>query len=484
MKLIINHVKQHKELYTTILFVVLAFLQFGLLSFHHNIWYDEAYQMILNRYSLSDIIYYVSNDFSGPFFALGLKFITTIFGNELWVGRLFSLAIYSVSFLLAFYPIKRMFSYKTSVIFSILLLLIPINFFTAIEIRTYSVAFTATLGASVYALSLFQRGTKKDIALYILFSVIALYSHNYAIFYIFVLSNCLLIASMIKKRTILKQVFFSNCMILICFLPWIMTLVKQANNLDAKFWIEKPTFLVFPYTLSYLFGNYKNIYTLFFLMIGIGYIMTFILNKKHFYSALFCGIVLFLTILFVVLYSLYKSPLFYPKYLATFFGVFLLASAIVLGNYKQNYLVIILLIILCVPMLSRAKYEHSILEEENTNQLISYVSSVMKNKNKEIAFYHKEEFSLGVMEYFFPDSKHLIGTGTDIYVTVPDIFGDVRFLEDDEKINQNIDMIITCFANAEDRYYLKQNGFYPTDSKLFYIPYSNNYYPLALYERQ
>ena len=97
MKLIINHVKQHKELYTTILFVVLAFLQFGLLSFHHNIWYDEAYQMILNRYSLSDIIYYVSNDFSGPFFALGLKFITTIFGNELWVGRLFSLAIYSVS---------------------------------------------------------------------------------------------------------------------------------------------------------------------------------------------------------------------------------------------------------------------------------------------------------------------------------------------------------------------------------------------------
>lgn len=482
--LIWKHIKKYKYIYTTCFFVFLAFLQFGLLSFHHNIWYDEAYQMVLNRYSFSKIIYFISNDFSGPLYALGLKVFTLIFGNELWIGRIFSLAIFSIAFLLAFYPIRRLFSYKTAIIFSILLLVIPINFFTAIEIRTYSLAFTATLGASVYAISFFLNSEKKDMILYIIFSVMALYSHNYGIFFIFILGNSLLLMTAIKKRTILKKVLLANFIIFVCFMPWIMTLAKQANNLDQKFWIAKPNWTMFPYTLSYLFGNYKNIYQLFFIMVLIGYIMTYILNIKQFYIALYYGLVLLLTIVFVICYSLYKSPIFYPKYLATFFGVFLLMCSIVFGNYKQNYLLVILFVILLIPMYFASQYEHKIVEEKNMKKLVTYVSSIIQDhKNKNIAFYHTGEFSLGVMEYYFPNSNHLIASGTDIYVTVPKIFGNVNFLQFDKTIPENIDTIIVCFPNMKDQYYLRKNHFHSTKVKSFYIPYSNNYYVMTVFEK-
>ena len=71
-----NFIKKHKYVFFTIIFIGLAFFIFGLNSFHENIWYDEAYQMILNRYSFADVIYFVSQDFSPPLYAITLKLVT------------------------------------------------------------------------------------------------------------------------------------------------------------------------------------------------------------------------------------------------------------------------------------------------------------------------------------------------------------------------------------------------------------------------
>lgn len=472
-------IKKYKVIISMLFFIFLSFLIFGLTVFHNNIWYDEAYQMVLNRYNYSEIIYFVSRDFSGPAYAIGLKLVTSIFGNDLWVGRLYSLGIFSVSFYLAMYPLRKLFSYKTSVIFCSLLLLIPVSFFLATEIRTYSLAFTCTLGASIYGLTFFKTQKVSDSIKYIIFSVLGLYSHNYAIIYIFFLANTLLLLSIFKRKNT-KCILISNLIILFCFLPWIMILSNQAKELSNHFWIQKPNESMIQYTIAYIFGNYPLIWGIFIVTSIINIIVLYLRKKEELYYGLFFLITVAITIIFVIWYSFNKTPLFYPKYLATILGVFIVFLSVILSYIKKNYIIFILLLILIIPFFNRYKYERKIVKMEKTNNLVDFIN---KNLTKKTAFYHTGEFSLGVLEYYFPKSKHYVSQNTEIYVTEPKIFGDVKRISYQEKIDSDVDKVIVLNPEFYDNIYLKKQNFKVCDEMQIYIPYSNNYYEIVVFEK-
>ena len=222
-------IKKNKYILFTIVFILLAFFIFGLNSFHKNIWYDEAYQMVLNRYSFSDIIYFVSQDFSPPLYAITLKLVTTIFSfNDLVVARMLSFIVFSLLFVTAFFPIRRTFGEKTAFIFSILLLLVYPSFFASIETRTYSFAMTFTLIAAVYALSIVKRNKFLDYFIYIITSILAIYSHNYAIMAIFILDSMLLFYSIFKRHDLIKKYLSQALLYYLHFLHgFLFSLIKR-----------------------------------------------------------------------------------------------------------------------------------------------------------------------------------------------------------------------------------------------------------------
>ena len=190
MKKIILLLKKHQYILYSICFIGLAFFIFGLNSFHNNIWYDEAYQMILNRYPLKKIVYFVSQDFSPPLYAISLKLVSTIIPIQpLIIARLLSFFVFSILFIIAFFPIRKIFNTKTSIAFSIILLLVYPSFFASIEARTYSFAMVFTICSTIYALSIIKRGKLIDYILYTIFSIFAAYSHNYSIMAIFIINN-------------------------------------------------------------------------------------------------------------------------------------------------------------------------------------------------------------------------------------------------------------------------------------------------------
>ena len=482
MKKTINKIKnssfarfffKRSQLFWACFFSMITIIIYSFLCFHENIWYDEAYQMILNRFSLKEIIYYVSKDFSPPLYAIFLKIITSIFGDSLVVCRYFSLFTYCSLFFLAFFQISKLFTKKVGFIFSVFLVLLPISSYISLEIRTYCFAFVFTLYAIVYGYALLKEDTWKDTFLFILFSILAVYSHNYSVFAILIFLIIEFITSLFLKKARLKTLI-SIIITILLFVPWLNILLNQAKNLTENFWISKPNLAVLFHCLYFVFGSHKYL-----VLIIIDILLIFLfwgIYKKPFsvIQALYILVPSILTLLFFILWSIYKTPIFIPRYLVPILGSFILFLACICSIPQKNCLLIFLILILFYPFICNYKEELLKTDDTPTKEMISYIEN---NSNGPKNFLHIGEFSLGEMEYYFPNSNHFYYESVPIYVTVPEIYGNTHILSTEEKLPKEKYILVSqvSISNFEKRFNLTV-----TSQAVFSIPYQGTRYVYIL----
>ena len=466
-------IQNHSSFSWALFFSLLTIFLYGFLCFHENIWYDEAYQMVLNRYSLKDIIYFVSKDFSPPLYAICLKIFTSIFGSSLGVCRLFSLLVYCSLFFLAFFPIQKLFSRKVSLYFSLFLLLFPVSSYISLEIRTYCFAFVFTLTAVVYGALLLKEDSWKNMILYTIFSILAMYSHNYSIFCIFIFLWIEFFCSLFKKKARLKS-FLALLITLLAFIPWLNVLMGQAKALNANFWIDAPNLAVLFQCLYFIFGSYK------FLVLGI--IDVFLIfffwgifkQPKKVLKGLYIVLPSLLTLLFFILWSIYKTPMFISRYMVPVLGGIVLFLAVICSIPKKNYLFLLLLLFLIYPFFDNYIEEFSKTNDMETKNMIQ---NIEENSSDQKIFLHIGEFSLGEMEYYFPDSEHYYYENIPIYVTVPEIFGNVHMLSVEEELPKQQYILISKISYE---YFVEEYDLQILDSSFFDIPYQGERYVYVL----
>ena len=482
MKEILNKIKQstfgkwvcqHSSFSWACVFSLITIIIYSFLCFHENIWYDEAYQMVLNRYSLKEIIYFVSRDFSPPLYAICLKIFTTIFGSSLDICRCFSLFTYCSLFFLAFFPIQKLFTKKVSFIFSIFLILLPVSSYISLEIRTYCFAFVFTLYAVVYGALLLKENTWKDMLLFILFSTLAMYSHNYSIFAIFIFLIIEFITSLFLKKARLKTLL-SLILTILLFIPWLNVLLNQAQALNENFWISSPNLAVLFHCLYFIFGSHKYL-----VLIIIDILLIFLFwgiykKPRTVIQALYIFLPSFLSLLFFILWSIYKTPMFIPRYMVPVLGGILLFLACICSIPKKNYLLIILILILVFPFFNNYKEEILKTDDTPTKEMIKYIEN---NSEEEKNFLHIEEFSLGEMEYYFPNSNHFYYESVPIYVTVSEIYGKTHMLSLKEKLPKEKYILVSQvpFSDFEKRFNLTV-----VNQQTFIIPYQGTRYVYIL----
>ncbi len=482
MKEILNKIKQstfgkwvcqHSSFSWACVFSLITIIIYSFLCFHENIWYDEAYQMVLNRYSLKEIIYFVSRDFSPPLYAICLKIFTTIFGSSLDICRCFSLFTYCSLFFLAFFPIQKLFTKKVSFIFSIFLILLPVSSYISLEIRTYCFAFVFTLYAVVYGALLLKENTWKDMLLFILFSTLAMYSHNYSIFAIFIFLIIEFITSLFLKKARLKTLL-SLILTILLFIPWLNVLLNQAQALNENFWISSPNLAVLFHCLYFIFGSHKYL-----VLIIIDILLIFLFwgiykKPRTVIQALYIFLPSFLSLLFFILWSIYKTPMFIPRYMVPVLGGIILFLACICSIPKKNYLLIILILILVFPFFNNYKEEILKTDDTPTKEMIKYIEN---NSEEEKNFLHIGEFSLGEMEYYFPNSNHFYYESVPIYVTVPEIYGKTHMLSLKEKLPKEKYILVSQvpFSDFEKRFNLTV-----VNQQTFIIPYQGTRYVYIL----
>lgn len=449
-----NIIIRYHKLILTLTFSFTAIFLYGSLSLHENVWYDEAYQLVLTENSLTDIIKHVALDHHAPFYAIGFKLVTLIFGISPVVGRFFSLSAIICCFVLAFYKIKDLFNLKTAIIFSTLLLSLSCIYYCSIEIRPYSWSMFLTLASTVYMISIIKNQDKKSWILYVIFSILAMYAHNFSFLYIF-FSTLMFGAYILLKNTKLIKNYLISCLIfIIIYLPWLSTLLFQYKTVKDGFWIEKSSLSYYLKEIKLMFSNNDTIIIVLtgLLLFSIIYILIKKIDKKY---NILLNCCFFGTFAFICFMTMYETPIFVTRYLVTFIGIFLLIYSDITSSNKSNTIFIILLIVLLVNSAINYKNELKLTNEDKLNESLEYFSN-------EQYFIHYTEFTLGEFRYYFPNAKHFITNEIISSLNDYELFGDnVIVLNNISELNNyNINTIWTVglytnIGTKESRDYFK-----------------------------
>ena len=416
--------------------------------------------MIINRYTLKEIINYITKDTSPPLFAITLKLFTSIIGTDLWKVRLLPLFIFLFNFYLAVYPIRKIYNNRVSIIMCILLLSSQISSFAALEIRNYSFAFTFMLGSIVYYLLFIKEKKKKYLLFYIIFSLLASYSHNYCFIGIILQIIISSLISIIKKYK-RKEILISNIIILVMCIPWINNILSQANEINNSFWITKPNMYTFIESIRFLFSNYRIINIIAILIISICLIYTIKNKQKNIVVPIIVSIG---TITLFYIESYFKTPMYISKYLTTMAGIIYLSISIIVSNNKHLYKLFILILIF--PLIINVRNEDTKNNDTSTKQMINLINKYNINK----VFYHDNEFSVGMSEYYYPNSTHYIKKGTPFVVKTPEIYGNIKYINKIKDID-NDDFII-LYQGRKNNYNTYMFSYCIEKN----INYQNNYY--------
>lgn len=184
--------------------------------------------------SVPQIIQIISRDTSPPLYNLVEHFWFQIFGNG-------EVAVRSLSFifflLAAFFVYKigeHFWDKKTGLLAGVLTLLNPFFFTYAFEGRMYSIMAFGVVGSMYFFI-------KKNWPGHVVLTLVALYSHHFAIFAVFVQGLWFLREFFFGKRALALPMFKSFAAIGLLYLPWIIPLYNQTKMVAGGFWLGRPT---------------------------------------------------------------------------------------------------------------------------------------------------------------------------------------------------------------------------------------------------
>ncbi len=318
--------------------------------FNQSLWGDEAFSAILSIKSVPQIISTIMRDTSPPLFNLTEHFWFKVFGT----GEIAIRALVFLYFLIAVFFVYKigetLWDRKTGLIAAVLTLLNPFVFSYGFEGRMYSLLL-ATVTASMYFF------IAKKWAGYIIATALALYTHHFAVFAIFVQGLWFLKELFWGEKKIAFSIFKSFLAIGILYLPWLYPLYKQVTMFKEGFWLGTPTLE----DLGELILKYLNIS-----------LILLALRKwnKNLDKSILLVLWFLVPVLTTWLLSQKITSIFYDRYL-----LYIIPAAMLLAASEMRFISKIILLIVAIVFVS-ADYV--------------YFTHPMKRPFRELAAYVKE----------------------------------------------------------------------------------------------
>jgi len=381
---------------------------------HEGLWYDEAYSAAIINHSFADIINITAEDSHPPLYFMALKVFGMIFGRTESSLRLFSVIGVLALALLGAGPVKRAFDKFTSIIFSLLVIIIPMSLSIGQDARMYTWAAFFVTGTVLYGYLSARDGKKADFIMLSIFSIASAYIHYYALLAA-TIANALLfvyfLRSSNKKR--MYKYFISAGVAVACYIPWILTLVLQISRVSKDFWIPPVDgntiwhSLLFPFEAkfdsSYPFIIPSFIGALIFVFAGLWFTIKN-KDKKGILSA-FAVSVYILTLVTAVVVSILVRPILVTRYIFPVVGLFLLSVSYGITRIKYKdfsiFAVAIIFIFSLVP--------YNKINMNYYNGPIKELKYYMEENIKpDDIFIHYDEHTFGIFSYYYPEHEHFL----------------------------------------------------------------------------
>ncbi|PIQ72725.1 hypothetical protein COY13_04130 [Candidatus Roizmanbacteria bacterium CG_4_10_14_0_2_um_filter_36_35] len=391
-----------------------------------SLWRDEAFSYFLAKKNILEILILSAKDFSPPLYHLILHFWIKIFGGSEIALRSLSIVFFWATIYVVFLFLNDIFKLKLKKSFFYLLLFIinPLLTYYAFEVRMYSLfAFLSTL--SFYTLF------KKNSTLYILSSILGLYTHY---FMIFVIIGQFLFLTINRKKSF-SFPLLSFYWPIIAFVPWILLVVFN-GNLPGSFWINKPSFQsVFGFLGIIYTGNESSFYVnnflvnkintnIFFLTVVLVIILIYgyfyhkkLLKKERliFQFVLIWGLIIPVT---VGVLSFIK-PVYFPRYLI-FATIGFLFTVIFIIEKLPTLPRILLIIVLFILTVNYQRLEIEYKKKADMRTVLAEIKAIAKEND---SVYVSSELDFFTAQYYFEENKVYIWGKS--YNEIPNYVGKV-----------------------------------------------------------
>lgn len=195
-----------------------------LLYWTQSLWRDEAFSVWIAKDSLAEVIRRTSGDFNPPLYYICLNLWMKLFGQSEIPLRGFSIFVFFWFLLVVYMFGKKIFKASRPAAFTTLLMAVnPMLLYFAFELRMYSLLMLlATLSMYFFY--------QKRWRLYVLFTVLGLYTQPFMVFVILA-QDVLLVLTKQGKRALTNAFYLG-----LCYLPWLPVLINQFRA-SGPMWI-------------------------------------------------------------------------------------------------------------------------------------------------------------------------------------------------------------------------------------------------------
>ncbi len=200
-------------------------------------WGDEAWTSMISQLPYAQMLKTTAADFHPPAYYTIIELVYKVFPPTEVVTRLVSI-FFALLTVFAVYKLASGFKGRLFGLLSALVVLVnPIFFRYAFEARNYSMFTFAATASVYYLLELRKKFSKKNAALFVLFTTLGVYTHYYMFFVLAAEGLYILLFSAKGEFKMLLKMIGLYAVVGLLFAPWLPFLVGQVSSAGASYWI-------------------------------------------------------------------------------------------------------------------------------------------------------------------------------------------------------------------------------------------------------
>ena len=266
--------------------------------------------------------------------------------------------------------------------------------------------------SGIVTLQLLRDENKRDWIRFVVSSLLAAYTHYYALLTVAFLYAGILFWFLIKrnKKGICRW-FLYSAITVVGYLPWLPIVLRQVGDVNNGYWIEAPSSKLAPLRelfyskIGYEIRYSEHVYIFCMLaFVVIAFIALIRTGSVEAYWALVCNSALWGILIFSYVYMKYFGPILVSRYL-----IMAVCLAVLGGCSTVRFINKYIILLFCVFFLvvGGKRYRDSWADQKNRNTTytLAYVEENMSSLDTILYIDQENAYFTNCMTYYFPEIK-------------------------------------------------------------------------------
>jgi len=377
---------------------------------HESAWVDENWTLGVSSTSFASLWGHLTKDYNPPLYYYLLWLFRWIFGPSLFAARAFSALTSFGLLLLGAWPFRRACGNTAALLFMALAVLSPAYVAYAQDVRMYSMAAFAVFGMAVYLYLAIRDGNRADWVKALLFTILAMYVHIYALagaFFVGVYS--LLYAVIVHRKRIVPCIAVLGVSF-VAFLPWLFVLIGQIQKAAGRYWIPPldqnimRDAIVYPLGMKFFAPETASVAAAVILIASVAGLFAAMRKAKPYAFAVICFLAFFSTTEFMFVVSWVVRPFVWGRYMLPLAGLLFAAGAFGLAQLRR----VIVVHAMAVLMICEVPFLIALYTNRYGGPMTEVVEYLKDKIGPGDVIVSTDEHSMVSFSHYFPDNPNIL----------------------------------------------------------------------------